>query len=48
MFDVEAHEADDVDEHPLFATKPQPPALSNRRLLFAVESPDDVEVDLTA
>ena len=48
MFDVEAHEAPESEEQPLFGVKPQPPALSNRPLLFAVEPSDDVEIDLTA
>ena len=48
LFDVEAHEHDDPDDQPLFGVKPQPPALSNRPLLFAVESPDEMVIDLTA
>jgi hypothetical protein len=48
MFDVEAHEDDHAQEHPLFGVKPQPPVLSNRPLLFAVEPSDAVEIDLIA
>ena len=47
MFDVESHVPDVVDEQPLFGVKPQPPALSTRPLLFAVEPPDELEIDLT-
>jgi len=48
MFDVEAHEVDEVPEQPLFGVKPQPPALSSRPSLFAVEPSDEIYIDLTA
>jgi hypothetical protein len=48
MFDVDAHDDDEAIDQPMFGVTPQPPALSVKPLLFAVEPSDHLEIDLTA